>query len=95
MREDSLDTRATALRITKRALKRVERCDDDELMQPEVADVLNKHTKTAAVAGGWAANVVVAKVNLGATGSTDHVIDVEGRVCEEPQVIEDDPLAGF
>lgn len=96
MAEDSLDCRSTALRVTRRALRRVERCDDDELMLPEVADVLNKHTKTAGVAGGWAAQAPTARINLSVTTGTEHHATMEAElVSDEAQTLEDDPLAGF
>lgn len=78
MQEDSQDCRATALRVAKRALKRVERCDDDELIVPEVADVLNKHTKTAGMAGAWQSTAPLAKINLSiVTGTQPPTLDAE------------------
>lgn len=68
MREDATEARASVLRTARRAVHRVERCDDDELMVPEVATVLNQHTKTLALAGGWASQAPVAKINLNITG---------------------------
>lgn len=85
MAEDSQGCRSTALRVAHRALKRVERCDDDELMQPDVADVLNKHTKTASVAGGWNAGAQIgAKINLHLTGAKQaQTMDAEWSEVQE------------
>lgn len=68
MADDSKEARATVLRVARRAVSRVEKCDDDELMVPEVATVLNQHTKTLALAGGWASQAPTAKINLSVTG---------------------------
>lgn len=95
MREDSVETRAAVLRIARRAVNRVGRYDDDELVQPEVADVLNKHVKTAALAGAWQNQSAAPKISLTVTSATESqgmTIDVDGRVME---TVEDDPLAGF
>lgn len=68
MREDATEARASVLRTARRAVARVERCDDDELIVPEVATVLNQHTKTLSMAGGWNAQTGTARINLQITG---------------------------
>jgi len=91
MREDSLQTRASAIRITRRALKRAEQCDDDELMVPEVAGVINQHTKTAALAGAWQAQSVAPKISLHLTGQTPVTIDAEivsGNDAQVPDLMD-------
>jgi len=84
MREDSVQCRASLLRTARRASARVERCDDDELMLPEVATVLNQHAKTAALAGGWNAQSTVGlKIQLGAVSSEPLVMTMEAEIVSE------------
>lgn len=77
MREDALRGRAAALRVSRRALERVDRMDDDELVQPEVAGMAHTWTKSAALAGGYAASDSVAKVNLQVTSAREQSVDAQ------------------
>jgi len=79
MREDAIGGRAAALRVTRRALERADRYDDDELMVPEVAGVIHSYVKSAATAGGYGAADAVARVDLRITGD---------RTVEAPQTVE-------
>jgi hypothetical protein len=56
MCEDAIQGRASGLRITRRTLARYEKCDDDELILPEIVDGVQKTIKSASVVGGYAAN---------------------------------------
>lgn len=85
MREDSTQGRATVLRVARRAVARVERCDDDELLMPEIAGVLHQHTKTLALSGGWNAQTGIMRVNLTATASEG--VTLEAEIVDGP-----DPL---
>lgn len=68
MREDALHGRAAALSVTRKALERANQYDADELMVPDVAQVVSTYVKSAATAGGYAAADSVVKMNLSITG---------------------------
>lgn len=100
MREDSTQGRATVLRVARRAVARVERCDDDELIMPEIAGVLHQHTKTLGIAGGWNAQSTIARVALTVTAghAVDNqeqkavTLDAEWGDVDAPQSVEEEPF---
>lgn len=69
MREGVLEGRASGIRIHRRAMNRLERMDDDELVQPETTDVFVKQVKAGAVLGGYNAGESVARVSLTLAGA--------------------------
>ena len=73
MKEDSLQTRASLLRVTRRALAQAERCDDQELMVPEVANVIHTHAKSAALGGAWSASQAAVKLDISVTSGTARI----------------------
>lgn len=83
MKDDAQRGRAAALRVSRRALERVDRCDDDELILPETADVASKWIKSASVAGGYGAGESVAKINLHLTGAKPQTMDAEWSEVQE------------
>lgn len=86
MLEDSVQTRASLLRTTRRAVARAERCDDDELMTQEVAGVLHSHAKTAALAGGWATQTgpgLNVNLRLAVTAQAEGPV-LEAEVVDDP-----------
>ncbi len=85
MREDAVKGRAAALKVTRRALERADRYDDDELMVPEVAGVIHSYVKSASTAGGYGAADAVARVDLRLTTDRRAMEGViEAEVVAEP-----------
>ncbi len=81
-------SKAVAGNVALRALERLEKCDDDELIQSSVADVALKYTGMAAKAGGWDAQAGTHQtvVNIGFLCPASHedalgsvVIEQEGQ----------------
>lgn len=93
MLEDAVQSRASGLRLTRRTLSRFERLDDDELIQPEVIDGVQKTIKSASVVGGYAANSRPDQVAVSFGGrETGLVIDAT-PIEEEPVSDSDTPSA--
>lgn len=92
MRSDALRGRAAALRVSRRALERVDRCADDELIEPAIAEVANKWVKSAATAGGYGASDTVARVDLRITGA--HEVSAEQPTAYEADWSDAEQRAG-
>jgi hypothetical protein len=85
MKADSLGGRAAALRVTRRALERADKYQDDELMVPDVAQVIHSYVKSAAVAGGYSSADAVVKMNLSITSQPQ---TMEAQITELPNAEE-------
>jgi hypothetical protein len=88
MKDDALKGRAAALRVTRRALERADRYDDDELMVPDVAQVVNTYVKSAALAGGYSSSDAVAKIDLRVTGQRSDVGAIEAEIVQDNGFVE-------
>ncbi len=82
MRDDALNGRAAALRVTRRALERADKYDDDELMVQEVAQVINSYVKSASIAGGYSAADQVIKMNLNLTAQSQEGVTLDAEIVQ-------------
>ncbi len=71
MKDDAIKGRAAALAVSRRALERVNRMDDDELILPDIATMAKTWVQSASIAGGYSATDAVTRVDLRVTASRD------------------------
>ena len=74
--------RSAALRVTRRALERADKYDDDELMVQEVAQVINSYVKSASIAGGYGAADAVIKMNLNLTAQSQEGVTLDAEIVQ-------------
>lgn len=96
MQDDRVQGRASALRLTRRALNRLEKEDDDAFVMPEIAGVMNQHVKSAALAGGWNAGTPPQRLEIRMTQASGPgigdscaegpVIDAEGTIVPQGEI---------
>lgn len=83
MHEDAIGGRAAALAATRKALVHMAQLDGPALCEPDAADVLGKHVRSASIAGGYGAAQRVDSVAEAFAGRdsleqiADSVIDTE------------------
>lgn len=85
MKADALEGRAAALLISRRALERTAKMDDDELVLPEIATMAHTWVKSASIAGGYSSADAVVKMNLSITSQPQ---TMEAQITELPNAEE-------
>jgi hypothetical protein len=88
MREDAQRGRAAALRVSRRALERVDRMEDDQLVVPEVATMAHTWIKGASLAGGYGAADSVARLDLRITTDRTPPVTLDAQWSESTEAVE-------
>jgi Putative ATPase subunit of terminase (gpP-like) len=89
MKGDALYGRASALRVSRRALESIDKeCSDADLRTKAVAEVAGIWIKGAATAGGYSSSDAVAKIDLRVTGQRSDVGAIEAEVVQDNGFVE-------
>jgi len=83
MREDAMNGRAKALRLSRRALEGLDRDKSDaDLQTQEVATVAASWIKSASIAGGYGAAEAVIKMNLNLTAQSQEGVTLDAEIVQ-------------